>query len=128
MGKVVVGRPINGITINGLEWLLTDEGEVMIFDSEEQAKQFPKDHSVTDEALEEAVFLHSIGTCFRCGSPLFPSQIEGYTSQCFSCDEDFFGFEQDTVDRFEELMAECIGIDRKILFGKKEEAGEDEEG
>lgn len=128
MGKVIAGRPINGITINGLEWLLTDDGEVMIFDSEEQAVQFLKDHGVTDDALEEVVFVHSIGTCFRCGSPLFPSQIEGYTSQCFSCDEDFFGIEQATVDKFEDLMSKELGIDRKILFGGGTEVAKDEKG
>lgn len=97
MDNVIAGRPIEGITINGLEWLLTDEDEVMIFDSEELAVQFLKDHGVTDEALAAVVFVHSIGTCRRCGSPLFPSQIEGYTSQCFTCDEDFYGIEQETV-------------------------------
>ena len=97
MSKVVAGRPINGITINGLEWLLTEEGEVMIFDSEEQATQFLKEHGLTDEDLEWVQFAHSIGTCRRCGSPLFPSQIEGYTSQCFTCDEDFYGIEQETA-------------------------------
>ena len=96
MSKVIAGRSINGITINGLEWLLTDDGDVMIFDSEEQATEFLKDHGVTDDTLESVVFVHSIGTCRRCGSPLFPTQIEGYTSQCFTCDEDFYGIEQDT--------------------------------
>ena len=127
MEKVIAGRPINGITINGLEWLLTDDGEVMIFDSEEQATEFLKDHGVTDGALESVVFVHSIGTCRRCGSPLFPSQIEGYTSQCFTCDEDFFGIEQDAVDRFEDLMSEELGIDRKILFGEGTEVAKGEE-
>ncbi len=39
-----------------------------------------------------------IGTCFRCGSPLFPSLIDGYKSQCYECDEDFYECEQETYD------------------------------
>lgn len=35
-----------------------------------------------------------IGTCRFCGSPLYKSEIEGYTFQCFNCDEDFYYFEQ----------------------------------
>lgn len=36
----------------------------------------------------------SIGKCCHCGKPLFPSFTEGYTSQCFGCDEDFVDWEQ----------------------------------
>lgn len=96
MSKVIVGRPINGISINGLEWLMDDEDKVLIFDGEDAAKEYLGERGFTDEDFEEVVFKHSIGTCFRCGEPLFPSQIEGYTSQCFTCDEDFFSFEQET--------------------------------
>lgn len=38
---------------------------------------------------------HCMGTCKRCGSPLFASDIKGYTFQCFGCYEDFFYFEQE---------------------------------
>lgn len=96
MSKIIVGRPINGISLNGLEWLLDDEDEVMEFDSEEQATAFLQENGMTEEEMEYVDFKHSIGTCFRCGSPLYPSQIHGYTSQCFTCDEDFFSFEQET--------------------------------
>lgn len=36
---VIVGRHIEGITINPLEYLLDDEGELVVFESEEQARQ-----------------------------------------------------------------------------------------
>ena len=91
---VIVGRPINGITINGLEYLMDDEGAFKIFDDMDAAKKFLTENGFDEAGMEDLVFVESIGTCVRCGSPLFPSQIEGYTSQCFSCDEDFFGFEQ----------------------------------
>lgn len=92
MSKVIVGR----IVLNGLEWLAAEDGTIRLFDSVEAAKKFLLENEISDEEMEHAVFRESIGTCFRCGSPLFPSQIEGYTSQCFNCDEDFFSFEQET--------------------------------
>ena len=50
----------------------------------------------TAEELSVMTFLESCGTCKRCGSPLFPSFLkkDGYTYQCFTCDEDFYAFEQ----------------------------------
>jgi len=54
---IKIGRPIEGITINGLEWLLTDNGEVMLFQTTEAAKNFLKKHGYTefsDDELEES--------------------------------------------------------------------------
>ena len=95
--SVIVGRPINGISINGLEWLVDEDGYVEIFVGIDQAKEYLRSKGVTDEEMEDLTFKESIGTCKRCGYPLFPSDIEGYTSQCFNCDEDFFEIEQETV-------------------------------
>lgn len=91
---VIVGRYINGITINGLEYLQDDENHVIYFNGMEDAKSYLRDHEVTDEETEDLVFHESVGTCCRCGDPLFPSDIAGYVCQCFKCDEDFYGFEQ----------------------------------
>ena len=44
--------------------------------------------------MEDIVLRESVGTCIRCGDPLFPSDISGYAYQCFKCDEDFYAFEQ----------------------------------
>ena len=118
---VIVGRPINGIHINGLEWLVDEKGYVLIFRSVENAKEFLRSKMVSDEEMEELTFLDGIGTCFRCGSPLFPSQIEGYTSQCFTCDEDFYSIEQNGVKAVKDELEEALGVDRKILFGEGEE-------
>ena len=77
MDKVIIGRPVNGIPINSeLEFILDNE------------------HGMTGEDMSFFSFLHSCGVCCRCGTPLFPSLMEGYTYQCFKCDEDFYSFEQ----------------------------------
>ena len=38
MKKWVIARPINGISINGDEYAVDDNGKLVCFDSEEQAK------------------------------------------------------------------------------------------
>ena len=96
MSNVVVARPIDGITINNeLELLLDEGGFVRVFDSEEQARSFLTDAGIDPEELRHITFMESCGTCHRCGSPLFKSLLDGYAYQCFTCDEDFYKFEQD---------------------------------
>ena len=97
MSKAVVSRPVDGITINGdLEFLLDDSGEVKVFDSPEEARSFLITNGIDPEELRHMTIMESCGTCRRCGSPLFKSLLDGYTYQCFTCDEDFCSFEQDT--------------------------------
>jgi hypothetical protein len=48
---IIIGRPINGISINGLEWLLTDSGDVMKFINEESAHDFLIEHDVEESEL-----------------------------------------------------------------------------
>ena len=91
---VVVGRPIGGITLNGLEYLEDAAGDPICFEDETAAKRYLRDHGVTEPEMEDMCFRKSNGICRRCGSPLFPSDIGGYTYQCFRCDEDFYAIEQ----------------------------------
>lgn len=94
MKKVIIGRPINGISLNGLEYVLDEEGEVRYFDGADEAKQFLLDSGFSEKDLEFIVLRESCGVCSRCGAPLFKSDITGYNYQCFRCDEDFYAFEQ----------------------------------
>jgi hypothetical protein len=55
--EIAVGRPINGISINGLELLLTSDGNVMKFPDVKAAKDFLQDHGFDIEAIEEMTFL-----------------------------------------------------------------------
>ena len=96
MSKAIVVRPVNGITLNGdLEFLLDDAGEVKVFSSPEEAQSFLIANGVDAEGLRHMTITESCGTCCRCGSPLFKSLLPGYDYQCFTCDEDFYKFEQD---------------------------------
>ena len=73
------------------DYLTDEDGGVIIFDDMNTAEQAAK-----EKGFNEYSIVKSIGNCFRCNSPLFPSDIEGYTSQCFDCDEDFYSIEQKT--------------------------------
>lgn len=68
-----------------------------VFRSVDVARGLLMTAGYTMEQVSSLHFLRSIGTCDRCGAPLFPSmgdEEEGYKSQCFYCDEDFYDFEQ----------------------------------
>ena len=54
-GRILVGRPINGITLNGLEYLSDNEGEKMLFRSKEEAVKFLKEHGYSDCMIEDGI-------------------------------------------------------------------------
>jgi hypothetical protein len=54
---ILIGRPINGISLNGLEFLLDDKNEPMEFADKDKAKEFLKANGYadfSDEELEDA--------------------------------------------------------------------------
>lgn len=48
---VMIGRPINDISINGLEWLLDNNNEPMRFKNGNEAKQFLLDNGESFENI-----------------------------------------------------------------------------
>lgn len=56
----VIGRPINGISLNGLEHLYSD-GFIATFDSEEEARIYLHLKGYTDEDIEkEGIIIHEL--------------------------------------------------------------------
>ena len=54
---VIIGRYINGVTINPREYLkIDDTGKVMKFETEDAAKAFLKEKGFTDDDLDGLVF------------------------------------------------------------------------
>lgn len=49
MAKICVGKHINDITLNPLEYLLDGDGELMTFASEDVAKNFLRGNGFSDE-------------------------------------------------------------------------------
>ena len=52
--KYIIGRAINGITINGREFVLDENNEVMKFDSEDAARAFLRDNGI-DNPEDEGI-------------------------------------------------------------------------
>ena len=52
-GMVLIGRPINGISLNGLDWLLNDDGSPMRFRSEDAARAFLYEKGISDTDIED---------------------------------------------------------------------------
>lgn len=95
MAMTVIGRPVNGISINPeLEFLLDEDGVVRYFEGIGKAQEFLKKQGYSTEEMSFFTFMESCGVCRRCGAPLFRSLLPEYAYQCFSCDEDFYAFEQ----------------------------------
>jgi hypothetical protein len=53
---VIVGKHINDITINPLEYLLDDDGKVMKFINEDAAKAFLKEKGLSDDDIHWLAF------------------------------------------------------------------------
>lgn len=50
--SVLIKRPINGITINGFEYVLDDNGNEISFDNLEDAKAFLVKHGYDENAID----------------------------------------------------------------------------
>lgn len=53
---IAVGRHIGGITLNDLEYLLDENGDIMQFESESKAKEYLKDQGLTEDEIYWLVF------------------------------------------------------------------------
>lgn len=53
---VIVGRHVEGIMLNPLEYLLDDEGELMVFESEEQARRHLIKNGFSEDDLYWIIF------------------------------------------------------------------------
>ena len=50
--RYAIGRPIEGVTLNGNEYVLDGDGKLMAFDSEEDALDFLKACGFTDNDIK----------------------------------------------------------------------------
>jgi hypothetical protein len=56
LSKIIVGRHIEGITLNDLEYLLDENEQVIEFENQERAEVFLKSKGLTEEELYYLVF------------------------------------------------------------------------
>ena len=60
MSGVIIGRPVDGITLNReLEFLLDDDGNVKVFDNPDQAASFLLSAGVSLEELRHMVIVEN---------------------------------------------------------------------
>lgn len=50
--RYAIGRPIEGVTLNGNEYVIDGDGKLMTFDSEEDALDFLKACGFTDNDIK----------------------------------------------------------------------------
>ena len=66
--RIVIGRPINGIPLNGLEYLYDKNGDMIHFESKEKAKDFLLNNGIENKDDLEDCFVYKIHTsCLNCG-------------------------------------------------------------
>lgn len=58
--QFMIGRPINGVTINGLEYLLNEDNSDMLFDSKEDAILFLVANDYTDDQIETVFVIEEV--------------------------------------------------------------------
>lgn len=78
---ICVGRPINGITLNGLEWLYWDDNtNIMLFPDKNQAVQFLTAHGCTEKDIQGLHFFYHVA-CPHCGMWLLVEECNVTTDE-----------------------------------------------
>lgn len=59
MNEIIVGRSAEGISLNDLEYLLDENGDIMKFKSKEHAIRFLKEHGADEEEIYFMSFIYT---------------------------------------------------------------------
>ena len=59
LSKIIIARPINGISLNGNEYLLGNNGKVLKFDSVQIAKDFLTENNISTDELSNFYFVEA---------------------------------------------------------------------
>lgn len=100
MNGIIIGRHINGITLNPLEYVLDEDDEVMVFETEDKARDFLREYGFDDEDMEHFVFeevfaeheeyyTEAVEVCPHCDSenvyPMWDTEVSGFVAVCKHC-------------------------------------------
>jgi len=90
---VIVGKHINDITINPLEYLLDANGYMIAFDSEEQAKRFLKRMGYSNEQIYWFTIEDCMVSCLNCSHEFALNGLSrdklGWHTVCPDCESSF---------------------------------------
>ena len=59
LNEIIVGRHIEGISLNDLEYLLDENGEIMKFPTEQHAIRYLRAHELSDEEISLHSFIYT---------------------------------------------------------------------
>lgn len=59
VNEIIVGRSAEGISLNDLEYLLDENGDIMKFKSKDHAIKYLKDHGIDDEEIYFMRFIYT---------------------------------------------------------------------
>lgn len=90
---VIVGRPINGITLNPLEYLLDDAGNMLAFDNKYQAEKFLKSKGFSEDDIYWFTIMDCEVTCLNCSREFILNYLchdeLGWHTECPKCESSF---------------------------------------
>ena len=95
MEEIIVGRPINGISLNGLEFLLDENGEIMKFITKAHAEKYLRAHGASDEDIYYMSFIYT---------------NESRECKCHLCEKKSDCYIQDKVQRLPKEITNGLGL------------------
>jgi predicted nucleic-acid-binding Zn-ribbon protein len=93
----VIGRPINGISINGLEYARDDRDEYLHFPTIDAAKAFLRSKGFEERDIEDGIVFQRHAACPKCNEDNFidPAGVDDENglagrSDCMKCGSHFY--------------------------------------
>ncbi len=98
--RIIVGRHINGITLNGYEYIMDDDNFLIGFYSEKSARDYLHRHGISDKDIEYLEFF--------------------YRTECPNCGEEVIVKTYDATEGNGLKTINCSNCKTKINFGTEE--------
>lgn len=93
---IIIGKYINNIVLNDLEYALDENGDIIHFDNIEEAKQFLRNAGINDEDELDNCFQYKYHTyCLNCDKEYILNPYELFIDElgvgyyCNECDSSF---------------------------------------
>lgn len=95
MNEIIVGRPINGISINGLEFLLDESADEIKFPTADHAKRWLKQEGFSEREIDTMTFIYT---------------NESHECKCHLCENYGGCYIQDKFQRLPSELTNGLGL------------------